>query len=163
MPGLFNVIDEDLHRVLKKPIASIYSMSNLVSFEPYVDSTMSVFFEELDRRFVQTNKVCEFDAWLQMFAFDVMGEITFSKRLGFLEKGEDVDGIMASIWKHFQYTAPVSKRSLNLPVLTSNLGWTNALARPFFEEKSHIITSKARSNESDGSIRASSHERAARR
>lgn len=111
MPGLFNVLDENLHRVLKKPIASIYSMSNLVSFEPYVDSTMCVFFEELDRRFVGPNRICDFDSWLQMFAFDVMGEITFSKRLGFLEQGEDVDGIMASIWEHFQYTAPVSKQS----------------------------------------------------
>lgn len=112
MPGLFNVLDEDLHRVLKKPIASIYSMSNLVSFEPYVAFTIRVFFEELDRRFVQTRKICEFDFWLQMFAFDVMGEITFSKRLGFLERGEDVDGIMASIWNHFLYTAPVSMRAL---------------------------------------------------
>jgi len=28
----------------------------------YVDPTMCVFFEELDRRLVQTEKVCEFDA-----------------------------------------------------------------------------------------------------
>ena len=35
-----------------------------------------------------------------MFAFDVMGELTFSKRLGFLERAEDVDGIMTSIWNH---------------------------------------------------------------
>ena len=69
---------------------------------------MKIFFEQLDRRFVQTNQVCELDSWLQMFAFDVMGEITFSKRLGFLERGEDVDGIMASIWNNFLYTAPVS-------------------------------------------------------
>ena len=111
MPGLFNVLNEDLHRVLKKPIAGIYSMSNLVSFEPYVDSTMRVFFEELDHHFVETNKPCEFDTWLQMFAFYVMGETTFSKRLGFPERGEDVDGIMASIWTHFQYTAPVSNQT----------------------------------------------------
>ena len=130
MPGLFNVLDEDLHRVLKKPIASVYSLSNLVSFEPYVDSTLRVFFEELDRRFVQANKICAFDSWLQMFAFDVMGEITFSRRLGFLERGEDVDGIMASIWRHFQYTAPVSMQDLEQRLAHKNfrldkcLGWT---------------------------------------
>lgn len=143
MPGLFNVLDEDLHRILKKPIASIYSMSNLVSFEPYVDSTMSVFFEELDRRFVQTNEVCDLDSWLQMFAFDVMGEITFSTRLGFLERGEDIDGIMASTWKHFLYTAPVSKQSSSFPKLTRIIGWTNALARQIFEEESDIVASTA--------------------
>lgn len=40
--------------------------------------------------------------------FDVVGEITFSKRLGFLEEGRDVDGIMASIWHWFEYVAVVS-------------------------------------------------------
>lgn len=93
--------------MLKKPIAGIYSMSNVVSFEPYVDSTISVFFDRLDQLFVQTGGVCDLGVWLQMFAFDVMGEITFSKRLGFLERAEDVDGIMASIWHYFKKTSPV--------------------------------------------------------
>ena len=112
MPGLFNVLDEYFYRGPKRPIASINSTSSLVSSERYVDSTMRVLFEELDRRFGQTNKVCEFDYWLHMFAFDVMGEITFLRQLGFLETDDDVDGIMASNWKHSQYTAPVSKHSL---------------------------------------------------
>jgi Cytochrome P450 len=94
--------------MLKKPIAGIYSMSNLMSFEPYVDTTISFFFETLDKRFAQTGDVCNLGAWLQMFAFDVMGELTFSKRLGFLERAEDVDGIMASIWHYFHKTSPVS-------------------------------------------------------
>ena len=106
MPGLFNTQDENLHRVLKKPIAGIYSMSNLVSFEPYVDSTMSVFFNELDKRFAETGGICDIDVWLQRFAFDVIGEITFSRRLGFLEGAQDVDGIMHSIWHHFEKAAP---------------------------------------------------------
>lgn len=109
MPGLFNTQDENLHRVLKRPIASIYSMSNLVSFEPYVDSTMSVFFKELDTRFAGTGEVCDLGVWLQRFAFDVIGEITFSRRLGFLEDAEDVDGIMHSIWHHFEKAAPVGQ------------------------------------------------------
>lgn len=107
MPALFATQDESLHRFLKRPIASTYSMSNLVTFEKYVDSTMKVFFEQLDQRFVRSGRVCNFGLWLQMFAFDVIGEITFSKRLGFLERAEDVDGIMAGTWSHFEYTAPV--------------------------------------------------------
>ena len=109
MPGLFNTQDENLHRIMKRPIAGIYSMSNLVSFEPYVDSTMSVFFNELDRRFAQTGDVCDLGVWLQRFAFDVIGEITFSRRLGFLEGAQDVDGIMHSIWHHFERAAPVGQ------------------------------------------------------
>ncbi len=93
--------------MLKKPIAGIYSMSNIVSFECYVDSTMRVFSDQLDKLFVQTGDVCDLSKWLQMFAFDVMGEITFSQRLGFLEKAEDVDGVMESIWRYFWKASPV--------------------------------------------------------
>ena len=104
---MFATQDEDLHRTLRRPIAGIYSMSNIMSFERYVDSTMRVFFEQLDKLFVQTGDFCDLGVWLQMFAFDVMGEITFSKRLGFLESAKDVDGIMESIWRYFQKASPV--------------------------------------------------------
>jgi hypothetical protein len=39
----------------------------------------------------------------------VVGEITFSTRLGFLESDTDVEGIMNEIWKWFEYVAVVSK------------------------------------------------------
>ncbi|KAF7183368.1 hypothetical protein CNMCM7691_003567 [Aspergillus felis] len=109
LPGLFATQDEDIHRMLKKPIASIYSMSNLVSFEPFVDQTIHCFFDQLDSRFANHGRPLDFGMWLQMFAFDVIGEITFSQRLGFLEKGEDIDNIMGDIWKYFQYVAPVGQ------------------------------------------------------
>lgn len=108
MPGLFNTPDEAFHRLMKKPIASIYSMSNLVTFEPYADSTLNVFFEQLDRRYAQTDRECDLGMWLQWFAFDFMGEITFSHRLGFLERASDVDGIIGDIRDHFEASAPVS-------------------------------------------------------
>lgn len=109
VPTIFATQDEILHRTLKKPIAGIYSMSNLLSFEPYVDSTISFFFQQLDKLFAETGAVCDLGRWLQMFAFDVMGEITFSKRLGFLETGEDVNGIMGNIWKFFKKTSPITQ------------------------------------------------------
>jgi hypothetical protein len=84
-------------------------MSNMMSFEVYVDTTMSCFFDQLRTRFVQTGKACDLGIWLQWFAFDFMGEITFSKRLGFLERAEDVGNITANIWKYFQKASPISQ------------------------------------------------------
>lgn len=118
MQGLFNTQDNLLHRQMKKPIASIYSMSTLVEFEPYVDTTIEFFLRRLKVQ-SQTSEPCDLGTWLQWFAFDVMGEITFSKRLGFLDKAEDVDGIMAQIFSMFRYTAWV--RSIlrgNLRIIT---------------------------------------------
>lgn len=69
---------------------------------------MEFFFKRLDEVFADKDQICNFAFWLQAFAFDVIGEITFSKRIGFLEKGEDIDGIMGSIWKYFTAASPVS-------------------------------------------------------
>jgi len=114
IPGIFGTQDEDIHRRLKKPVSSAYSMTRLVKFEPYVDTTMRVFCEQLRSRFAvadggdESDKPpCDFGKWLQMFAFDVIGELTFSKRLGFLESGEDVNYVMANIWEMFKETSLV--------------------------------------------------------
>lgn len=108
IPGIFAAQDEDVHKKLKKPVAGAYAMSTLVSFEPYVDSTMRIFCEQLESRFVDTGSTCDLGKWLQMFAFDVIGELTFSKRLGFLESGEDRDRVMDGIWEMFKETSLVS-------------------------------------------------------
>jgi hypothetical protein len=68
LPGLFATKDESLHRMLKKPIAGVYSMSNLASFEPLVDSTIKTFLGELRTRFVDPRKSCDWGTWLQYFA-----------------------------------------------------------------------------------------------
>ncbi|KAF3012828.1 hypothetical protein E8E14_009139 [Neopestalotiopsis sp. 37M] len=101
--GLFHTQDESLHRAMKRPIAAMYSMSNLVEFEPHVDTTIKFFLQRVDEMTARVGGgAIDLGTWLQLFAFDVMGEITFSKRLGFLDEGRDIEGIMASIWKIFK-------------------------------------------------------------
>ncbi len=105
IPGLFATQDRRIHNLLRKPIAGIYSMTSMVSYEPMVDTTIDCFFYQLDQRFVHTGEVCPLDLWLQMFAFDVIGSITFSKRLGFLEQGRDIDNIIENSWQYFRLAA----------------------------------------------------------
>lgn len=89
-------------------------MSNLLSFEPYVDTALKVFLEQIEKRFTGnsenatgTGNICELSLWLQMLAFDVMGELTFSHRFGFMESGSDIDGAMNDLWNNSQRTALV--------------------------------------------------------
>jgi Cytochrome P450 len=103
--GIFNSQDEALHRAMRRPIAGIYSMTNLVEFEPYVDTTIRFFLSRLEDLHVRAGAACDLGTWLQWFAFDVMGEITFSKRLGFLDEAREVEGIIGSIWKMSQYSS----------------------------------------------------------
>ena len=93
--------DEAVQLEIKKPIAAAYSLSTLKEFEPLLDSTTAVFLSRLDELYASTGKVCDFGKWLQWYAFDVIGELTFSKRLGFLEKAHDVEGITATVARNF--------------------------------------------------------------
>ncbi|KAF2160362.1 hypothetical protein M409DRAFT_29211 [Zasmidium cellare ATCC 36951] len=93
--------DEAEHAKMKRPIASAYSLSTLVEFEPLIDSTTAVFLSRLDEVFANTGKVCDLGTWLQWYAFDVIGELTLSQRLGFLEQAKDVRGIIASVAANF--------------------------------------------------------------
>ncbi|KAL8864028.1 MAG: hypothetical protein Q9198_010145, partial [Flavoplaca austrocitrina] len=56
IPGLFATQDRRVHGLLRKPIAGIYSMTSMVSYEPMVDSTIECFFQQLDERFVETGE-----------------------------------------------------------------------------------------------------------
>ncbi|KAM3420810.1 hypothetical protein BST61_g4055 [Cercospora zeina] len=93
--------DEQQHATMKRPIASAYSLSTLVEFEPLIDSTTAVFLDRIDQLFATTGEVCDLGTWLQWYAFDVIGELTLSKRLGFLERAEDVENIADSIAANF--------------------------------------------------------------
>lgn len=161
VPTIFATQDEALHRTLRKPIAPIYSMSNLMSLERYVDSTMSILLNQLESRFATDDAVCDLDKWLQWFAFDVMGELTFSRRLGFLEHGADVDGIIENIWQYFRRASPISqipwvdflwtKNPLlqRLRSVSANPVVTFAVARAQERQKSQNADQTAKINDND--------------
>jgi hypothetical protein len=106
-PAVFTTQDEQLHKTLKTPVAHLYSLSNVKTFEPFVDEVLGVFFKQLDDRFVETGETLDLAHWLQYFAFDVMGTMTFSRRYGFLESGKDVNGLLDAIWSFMLTIGPV--------------------------------------------------------
>lgn len=82
-------------------------MSALVQYEPFVDDTTEKFLDQTQSLFVPNNVVCNFAEWLQYYAFDVIGAITYSKRHGFVDRAEDVDGMVKKLGSLFSYVAPV--------------------------------------------------------
>ncbi|KAE8356024.1 cytochrome P450 [Aspergillus coremiiformis] len=109
LPSLFSTLDEKFHAELRRSVNHAFSMSALVQYEPMVDETTLLFLDQTDRLFATDRKVCDFARWLQFFAFDVIGSITYSKRHGFLEKNKDIDGIVASLARIFNYAGPVGQ------------------------------------------------------
>lgn len=121
--------DEALHARMKKPIAAAYSLSTLKEFEPLIDSTTAVFLSRLDELFAETGKVCDLSTWLGWYAFDVIGELTFSKRLGFLERAEDVESIGASVAANFDRCSVLGQMPW-LDYLTKNPIYQRFFAKP---------------------------------
>lgn len=123
-------VDEAQHSARKRPIAQAYSLSTLVEFEPFIDSTTAVLFSRLDELFANSNKTCDLGEWLQFQAFDVIGEPTFSKRLGFLEESQDVEGIMASIAANFDWCSVIGQMPILDLFLTKNPIYLKFFAKP---------------------------------
>ncbi|KAE8446600.1 hypothetical protein EG329_011793 [Mollisiaceae sp. DMI_Dod_QoI] len=112
LESLFNATDNKFHARIRRGIASTYSVSNVINFEPLVDSTISTFINELDTRYVDKEGaagICDFGTWLHYFAFDVIGELAFTERLGFLERAADVEGIISNLGTILTYFSVVGQ------------------------------------------------------
>ena len=88
--NLFSTRDPEYHRIEKRKVGAAYSLPNLLQSEAAIDSCVSLFMNRL-HEFASKRESVDLGAWLQYFAFDVVGEVTFASKLGFLEKGTDVD------------------------------------------------------------------------
>ena len=102
--NIFSTRDPQEHRDQKRKIASAYSLSNLLQSEEAIDSCSTLFLERLGE-FAGKKEPIDLGAWLQYYAFDVVGEVTFASKLGFLEQGQDVDGMMKAIEGMLTYAA----------------------------------------------------------
>ncbi|KAI8633672.1 cytochrome P450 CYP4/CYP19/CYP26 subfamily [Xylariaceae sp. FL1651] len=108
-PLVFNTRDETLHMQMKKPIAPLFSLSNILSYEKFVDDVTQQLFEQFDRRFVEEGIIFDLGEWFQYFAFEVMGTMTFSRRYGFLHQGHDNNGLIWAIWNFMKTAAPITQ------------------------------------------------------
>ncbi|KAH7012964.1 pisatin demethylase [Ilyonectria destructans] len=118
---IFSTTDENAHAKLRRGASNAYALTTLLQFEPLVDSTTRVFLAQIRGRWADqpgARGLCDLSTWLQYYAFDVIGELTFSKQMGFLEQGRDVGGIIDAI-----------DRGLGYAGLVGQIPWTDLLLR----------------------------------
>ncbi|OJI96132.1 hypothetical protein ASPVEDRAFT_118953 [Aspergillus versicolor CBS 583.65] len=106
--NLFATRDEAYHSRIKRPVAHTYSMAALAELEHKVDHVSRLFMEKL-ASFERENQAFDLGEWLQWYAFDVIGNLTFSRTLGFIEESRDVDNVISSIGSFFIYAAVVGQ------------------------------------------------------
>lgn len=94
--GLFADQDIKRHAETRKKFQGLYSMSSLLSYEKYVDDCADLFNKRL-ADFERAGQPVNMVHWFQCYAFDVMGNLTYSERFGFLDHGEDIEGTLAAL------------------------------------------------------------------
>ncbi|KFY24339.1 hypothetical protein V491_02193 [Pseudogymnoascus sp. VKM F-3775] len=90
---LFSERNEDIHRAQRRLVSHIYSLSSMKKLEPYVDQSVAFFLNKLS---TMEGQEIDVNKWVRLFAYDVIGEVTFSKNFSFMESGKD-DGAFTMI------------------------------------------------------------------
>ncbi|KAK2734140.1 hypothetical protein CKAH01_08184 [Colletotrichum kahawae] len=115
--NLFSARDRAMHGLMRRKVAGMYSMSTIKSYEPYVDSCVALLLKRFDE-FAASGETFDLQHWMQCYAFDVIGEITFGRRVGFLESGgQDIDGIMRALEDANAFATLSGVSAVLLPVL----------------------------------------------
>lgn len=107
--NIFSERDPIAHREDKKRISSTYSLNTILQMEDAIDDCSTLFMRKMAEDFASKEKPVDLGVWLQYYAFDVVGELTFARKLGFLESGEDVDGMIGAIQGIIAYSAIIGQ------------------------------------------------------
>ncbi|KAL2851696.1 cytochrome P450 [Aspergillus pseudodeflectus] len=91
--SLFNMRSHKTHAAFRKHAAGPYSFSSVKRMEPLIDLRIRHWVNKLDERFVRTGAVFDFPGGHYM-AYDIISEVGFGAPFGFVEKGEDVGGLI---------------------------------------------------------------------
>ena len=122
---LFSEPSVKAHAQLRRKFQATYSMSSLVTYEGFVDQCIELFKRRLEE-VAKGRQITDLAQWMLYYAGDTIMLITYSKRLGFLDAGEDVGGFFETLRRHFYYNTVMGIYAGLHPLvlrITSWLSW----------------------------------------
>jgi Cytochrome P450 len=129
MASMFSTRDPAYHQALRRPVSQKFSMSSIKTLEPFTDECTEIFIQAMKDL---EGKAVDLGTWLQWYAFDVIGAITFQRRFGFMEKRTDIQSMIGDLDIGLQYAATVGQIPELHPWLLGSLWVTKLLnAQPF--------------------------------
>ena len=96
-PDIFTETREDVHAIKKRYASNPYSMAMMHTMAGYIEDTERLLMSKLDAMCQSRDQYCNLGDYLHYFAFDVLGEIAFSRNFGFLEAGYDLERAIKTI------------------------------------------------------------------
>lgn len=136
-PDNFSGTDEQLHSERRRIVNHVYSLSNVLQFERFIDRCSELFMTRLAER-ADGVQVVDLGEWLQWYAFDVVGELFFGQMFGFLENAHDHESYIESLDTLIPAitTAAVAPSYIRPIILTSAI--LNPAARRALKAIDHI-------------------------
>ncbi|OLN95513.1 Pisatin demethylase 18 [Colletotrichum chlorophyti] len=104
-PGQWSIFSDQSiirHAHNRRVYQATYAMSSL----PFVDECADLFALRL-LEISKSGLSIDMRHWLQCYAFDVIGMITYGKRIGFLDRGDDVQGVISALEDHLGFATLV--------------------------------------------------------
>ena len=99
-PTLLSSGDSTWHDQQRRLISSSFNLSNILKYESWVTDSIRVFLQEMGHRYVGKSGeegVVDLHRWFAFFTADVVSNLTYGQRTGFMETGMDVSNIHASV------------------------------------------------------------------
>lgn len=102
--GLMAILNPKIEAAKRPFVVPPFSMSNLLKVESSIDELLSL----MEARLLQVSKdnnQVDFSQWIKFLIWDIVGELTFSRRFGFLDTGTDVRNVQKNtFWLGFYVT-----------------------------------------------------------
>ncbi|KAK3352199.1 cytochrome P450 [Lasiosphaeria hispida] len=139
-PDIFTEVREDVHAT-KKRVANVpYSMAAMQQLSPFINDAIELLAKKIEEHIGRGGGVFDLGNYLHYFAFDVLGEVAFSRSFGFLAEGRDVDNAIKTIDKSQMYNGIVGQVPELDYLLRRNPLWQFV---PWLSSKNALITRMA--------------------
>ena len=87
--NLMSECDPKKHAAIRNNLAPAYTGSSIMKSERFMDKTIQLLENRLDE-LSQRKQPFDFGLWLHFLTWDIIGEIMYSKRFGFLDEAKDI-------------------------------------------------------------------------
>jgi cytochrome P450 len=133
--SIFPQRDVRKHAETRKLFQGLYTLSNIIAYESFVDECTDIFTQRL-QELARDKEPVNIGHWFQCYAFDVIADITYSERFGFLDAGEDVGGVFKSLWSSMWYSSLIGVYPEWHPRL---YGWMEKVKGSGAAARTHIL------------------------
>jgi hypothetical protein len=135
MDNIFTTKDPQYHKAMKTSVSSVYSLSSVQRMEKLVDENTHVFINKMETK---AGQPVDLGDWVQWYAFDVIGTITFLKPFGCMQMESDVQNMIRNTDTSFRYVSVVGQMpKLHRWLLGSPTGVKLLSRIPFFAKANH--------------------------